>query len=62
MYFLCKFQQVGEDKQGYKEIADREKLTELQLRVRQLLDQGVTQRSVMDNDFIAYYLFTFHDQ
>jgi len=31
--------QVGEDKEGYKEIADREKLTELQLRVRQLLDQ-----------------------
>ena len=30
---------VGEDKEGYKEIADREKLTELQLRVRQLLDQ-----------------------
>ena len=33
------FLKVGEDKEGYKEIADREKLTELQLRVRQLLDQ-----------------------
>jgi len=31
--------QVGEDKESYKEIADKEKLTELQLRVRQLLDQ-----------------------
>jgi len=31
--------QVGEDRESYKEIADREKLTELQLRVRQLLDQ-----------------------
>jgi len=31
--------QIGEDREGYKEIADREKLTELQLRVRQLLDQ-----------------------
>lgn len=30
---------IGEDREGYREIADREKLTELQLRVRQLLDQ-----------------------
>ena len=35
---LC-LNQVGEDKESYKEIADKEKLTELQLRVRQLLDQ-----------------------
>lgn len=35
---LC-INQVGEDKESYKEIADKEKLTELQLRVRQLLDQ-----------------------
>jgi len=31
--------QIGEDREGYKEIAEKEKLSELQLRVRQLLDQ-----------------------
>ena len=33
------FIQIGEDREGYKEIAEKEKLSELQLRVRQLLDQ-----------------------
>ena len=38
-FLIINNSKVGEDKEGYKEIADREKLTELQLRVRQLLDQ-----------------------
>lgn len=60
--------QVGEHTNNYPEIAAKDKLTELQLRVRQLLDQveqiqkeqnyqRVSNRKPSPPSFIIYYLF-----
>jgi hypothetical protein len=52
--------QVGEHANDYKQIAAKEKLTELQLRVRQLLDQVEQITKEQNYQRVCYCVGFFH--